>query len=128
MNTKDRTVELLEELVKWTRVTSIPHVKKLLLEILASPKERVAYQLSDGRTSRKVAKEADVGYSTVTLWWKRWVKAGIAEPISASGGQRAKRVFSLDDFGVEVPEIGGSSPTVEGGNTSDKPHSDVEAS
>lgn len=125
MSKEDRTVELLEELVKWTRVTSIPQVKKLLLEILASPEEKVAYQSSDGRVSKKVAKEADVSYATVTLWWKKWVKAGIAEPISARGGQRAKRVFSLDDFGIEVPKIVKSSPTVKGGNTSDKPDSDV---
>ena len=125
MSREDRTVELLEELVKWTRVTSIPQVKKLLLEILASPEEKVAYQSSDGRVSKKVAKEADVSYATVTLWWKKWVKAGIAEPISARGGQRAKRVFSLDDFGIEVPKIVKSSPTVKGGNTSDKPDSDV---
>jgi len=127
MSKEDRIIELLEELAKWTRVTSIPHVKKLLLEILASPKEKVAYQSSDGRASRKVAKEADVGYATVTLWWKKWVKAGIAEPISVKGGQRAKRVFSLDDFGIEVPKIGKFSPTVKGGNTSDKSDSDVGA-
>lgn len=125
MSREDRIVELLEELVKWTRVTSIPQVKKLLLEILAKPEEKVAYQSSDGRASKKIAKEADVNYATVTLWWKKWVKVGIAEPISARGGQRAKRVFSLDDFGIEVPKIVKSSPTVKGGNTSDKPESDV---
>ena len=45
---KDRTVELLEELVKWTKVTSIPQVKRLLTEKLVKPEEKIAYQISDG--------------------------------------------------------------------------------
>jgi hypothetical protein len=102
---EDRMIELLEELVKWTKVTSIPKVKDLLLEILQSPQEKIAYQSSDGRSSSEVGKEANVSYVTVTLWWKRWIKAGIAKSVSARGGQRAKRVFSLDDFGIEVPSI-----------------------
>ena len=103
MNTDDRVIELLEELVKWTKVTSIPKVKELLLEILPRPEEKIAYQSSDGRASSEVSREANVSYATVTLWWKRWIKAGIAEPVSAKGGQRGKRIFSLDDFGIEVP-------------------------
>ena len=97
-------IELLEELVKWTRVTSIPNVKKLLLEILTSPEEKIAYQSSDGRTSRQVAKQANVSQFTVAKWWKKWIKAGIAQPITVKGGgRRARRIFSLDDFGIEVP-------------------------
>ncbi len=103
MSREDRMVKLLEELVKWTKVTSIPHVKQLLSEILASPEEKIAYQSSNGKkTSRQVAQQTAVSQMTVSRWWKKWVKAGIAEPISASGGKRAKRLFSLDDFGIDV--------------------------
>jgi hypothetical protein len=103
---QDTMIELLEELVKWTRVTSIPYVKKLLLEILASPEEKIAYQSSDGKkSSKEVANLANVSYATVTLWWKRWTKAGIAEAVSVRGGKRARRLFLLDDFGIEVPVI-----------------------
>lgn len=129
MSKENRIVELLEELVRWTRVTSFPKVKDLLNRILTSPEEKVAYQSSDAeKTSRKVAEMANVSKFTILKWWTAWTKAGIAESISVQRGDRAKRIFSLDDFGIEVPEIGRSSPTVEGGNTSDKPHSDVEAS
>lgn len=41
MGRKDGVIELLEELVKWTRVSNIPHVKALLMEILQSPEEKV---------------------------------------------------------------------------------------
>jgi len=103
MSKENRMIELLEELVKWAKVTSIPRVKKLLLEILKSPEEKIAYQSSDGeRSSREVADQANVGQRTIIRWWQRWVKAGIAEPISVKGGERAMRIFSLDDFGIEV--------------------------
>lgn len=98
-----RVVEILEEILKWTKVTSIPHVKKLLLEILPSDREKIAYRYSDGRGSKAVAKFAGVNFSTVTIWWKKWTRAGIAETIGVKGGERARRIFSLEDFGIEVP-------------------------
>jgi len=103
---EDRMIELLEELVKWIKVTSIPTVKELLLKILESPEERVAYQSSDGeRTTRSVGDIANVGHYKIADWWRAWIKAGIAEPVSVQRGERAKRIFSLDDFGIEVPVI-----------------------
>ena len=106
MSKEDKMIELLEELVKWTKVTSIPKVKEFLLGILESPEEMVAYQSSDGEASgREVAEQANVSQSTVAKWWKKWIMAGVAEPISVQRGERAKRIFSLDDFGIEVPII-----------------------
>jgi len=100
---KDDIVEILREILKWIKVRSIPHVKKLLLELLPSDEEKLAYHFSDGRSSQEVAKVARVNYVTVTRWWKTWIKAGIAESISVKGGKRAKRLFSLEDFGIPIP-------------------------
>jgi len=101
---EDRMIELLEELVKWARVTSFPRVKELLIRLLVSPEEKVAYQSSDGeKTSREVAEIANVSHPTISKWWKAWIKAGVAESVSVQRGERAKRIFSLDDFGIEVP-------------------------
>ena len=99
-------IELLDELVKWTKVTSIPKVKELLLSILKSPEEMVVYQSSNGeKTSREVADVANVSQFSIAKWWKAWIKAGIAESVSVRRGERAKRIFSLDDFGIELPVI-----------------------
>lgn len=114
---KDRTIELLEELVKWAKVTSIPHVKKLLEEILTSPEEKVAYESSDGKPSQEIAALAKISFHTVTVWWKKWIKVGLAEPIPSRGGQRAKRLFSLTDFGIEVPELSHKEKTKSSGET-----------
>jgi len=106
MSKEDRIIQLLEELVKWTKVTRIPRVRELLLEILGSPEERTAYHSSDGeKTSREVGRISNVSHMTIANWWKTWIRTGIAESVSVRGGVRAKRIFSLDDFGVEVPII-----------------------
>ena len=106
MSKEDSMIKLLEELVKWAKVTGIPKVRELLLSILESPEEMIAYQASNGeRTSREVGDQAQVNQSTISKWWKKWLIAGIAEPISVRRGERAKRSFSLDDFGIEVPVI-----------------------
>ena len=96
-------VEVLEEILRWIKVTSIPRVKQLLLDTLPSDKEKVAYYYSDGQDSRAVSTASGVPFTTVTRWWKRWIRAGIAEAVGAKRGDRAKRIFSLEDFGIEVP-------------------------
>jgi len=106
MSSEDRMIELLEELVRWTRVTSIPQVKKLLEEILQSPEEKIAYESSvASRTQSEIAKLANVSQAAISNYGKKWIKNGIAKAISTKGGQRAVKLFSLEDFGIEVPKI-----------------------
>lgn len=100
---QDKVVEVLEEILKWIKVTSIPQVKQLLLETLPSNKEKVAYYYSDGQDSRAVSRASGVPFTTVARWWKKWIRTGIAEPVGAKRGDRAKRLFSLEDFGIDVP-------------------------
>lgn len=102
---QDIMIEILSEMLKWIKVTSIPKVKKLLLDVLPSDKEKIAYHYSDGRDSREVAKVAGVHFTTVARWWKTWTRVGIAESLSAKGGERAKRIFSLEDFGIEATQL-----------------------
>jgi hypothetical protein len=105
MSKEDRMIELLEELVKWTKVTSIASVKKLLLEILPKPEQKIAYQASDGATVKEVAKQANASVGSVSKWWEQWTRSGIAEDVPVRGGKRTVRKFSLEDFGIEVPVI-----------------------
>lgn len=104
MSEENRVEYLLEELVKWTKVTSIPKVKQVLLELLPTPEEKKAYQLSDGeRASREIAAATNFSKFKVQTLWKAWINAGIADPISVrGGGSRAKKNFSLDDFGIDI--------------------------
>lgn len=103
LSKEDRIVELLEELVRWTKVTSIPHVKELLESL--PDVEKIGYQYSDGRSSRDVAKVAKVRYDTVVKWWRKWHTLGIVEPMQVQRGMRYRRSFSLEDFDIKVPQL-----------------------
>lgn len=104
---EDRMVELLGELVKWIKVTSIPKAKVLLEDMLKTPEEKLAYTLSDGKkTIRELSRLSGIDIGTLSKDWRKWTRAGIAEPIAVvGGGNRARSLFSLEEFGIEVPNI-----------------------
>ena len=103
-------VELLREILKWAKVTSISKVKEVLQTTLKTPEQRLAYQLSTGIKLAEVAGGAKVGVSTVGFWWEDWARLGIVELKPVQGGSRAVRLFSLVDFGIELPKPGQKSP------------------
>jgi hypothetical protein len=95
-------LHVLKEILKWTKVTSIPHVKKLLEETLKTHEERFAYHLSTGATSREIAPEVGVSFQTIADWWDKWYRLGIAERMASRGGGRGVRSFDLDDFDIPI--------------------------
>ncbi len=102
---EERTLDVLEEILKWTKVTSIPQVKKTLESVLSSDEERRAYHHSTGDSSRRVAELAGVGYGTVSRWWKKWHRSGLGEMQAVQRGSRFVRSFDLEDFGIPVPPL-----------------------
>jgi len=102
---KERTEEkeLLREILKWIKFEGMQRVKGVLTDVLQKDIERIIYQFSDGRGSSDIAKLAGVSHQTVVNYWKRWSTLGIVEAERARGGTRYRRVFSLEDFGIEVP-------------------------
>lgn len=102
---KPSELDVLKEILRWSKVTSIPHVKKLLEETLATDEERLAYHLSTGSTSREIAPKVGVSFQTVADWWDKWNRLGIAERMSSRGGGRGVRSFDLNDFGIPLPKL-----------------------
>ena len=100
---ENKVVALLEEILRWIKVTSIPHLKDLLDSL--PPEEKIGYQQSDGRSSREVAKTVNVHFTTVVHWWKKWYTLGITEAMHVKRGVRYRRVFSLEDFDIKVPKM-----------------------
>ncbi|MFW9889520.1 MAG: hypothetical protein ACFFER_15135, partial [Candidatus Thorarchaeota archaeon] len=45
------------------------------------------------------------GKTAIERRWKSWIGLGIAKPISVQRGIRAKSLFSLSDFGLELPVL-----------------------
>jgi hypothetical protein len=93
------------------------------MSTLDSDKKKAAYQASDGqRTTRDVASIAGFGSkSTVADAWKVWKKLGIGETSTAKGGgDRFRRSFDLDEFGIEFPKIPASTQSNQTGTDSAK--------
>lgn len=101
----DRIIQLLEEILKWTRLEGVQRAKTTLTELLKTDAEKLVYENSDGRTSREIAEIVGVSHATVTNYWKKWARYGIVKEVGARGGTRYQRIFSLSDFGIEVPQV-----------------------
>ena len=101
---QDRVIELLEEILRWTRLQGVQNARAVLVDALEADIHKVAYQLSDGRSSSEVGKACGVSGMTVTNYWRRWFTLGIAQPSKNYKG-RFERAFSLEDLGIEIPSI-----------------------
>jgi len=100
----DRIIELLEEILKWTRFEGNQRVKEILLDELDTDTKKIVYELSDGRSSPEIEKMADVTSKTIRDWWKKWANRGLTE-VHPGYKVRFHKVFSLGDFGIEIPKV-----------------------
>jgi len=99
---QDKMIELLDEILKWTRFDGMQRVKAVLLETLKKDSEKIAYYYSDGRGSLELSKIAGVSDFAVRSYWKKWATMGLVQPSIRFKG-RYERLFSLEDLGIEVP-------------------------
>lgn len=104
MSENQRMIELLEELVKWKRFEGAQLAKKILRELLSKDTEKIVYQYSDGRGTKEIAELAGVSDFSVRNYWKKWNVEGLVVPSNKFKG-RYERIFSLEDFGIEIPRI-----------------------
>lgn len=97
----------LKELLKWTKFAGIKEIKPTLETQLANDSDKLIYHHSDGtKGTKEIAKiVGGVSYTTVFVRWKSWEKSGLGESISVAGGNRFKRSFDLEDFGIKIPQI-----------------------
>ncbi len=100
-------VKLLREILKWNKFAGMNQVQSVLETTLNTPEKRLAYQLSDGsKGTIEVGKLSKVGsYSKVSSLWKEWKRRGLGDSLSVQGGDRFKRTFDLEDFGIESPAV-----------------------
>ncbi|MHA1755339.1 MAG: hypothetical protein ACTSVV_01115 [Promethearchaeota archaeon] len=103
----DEIVVLLREILKWIKFQAWGTVKNVLKSILDDDIKKVIYHNSDGKlSSRKIAELVPLSHSQIVVYWNEWSKSNIVEPIRVrGGGLRYKKIFDLEDFGIQVPSI-----------------------
>jgi hypothetical protein len=99
-------IGILKEILKWIRFAGAKEVKNVLLTTLDTEQKRLVYHLSDGdKGSLEIAKAAATSDTTVRRYWASWVRQGIVESLKVRGGERYKKSFELEDFGIEIPQM-----------------------
>lgn len=100
-----RVEELLSEILKWIRFAGTKEVKGVLTSALDTEQKKLVYHLSNGDNgSVGIANQSGVSDFTVRTYWKQWSKLGIVEAIKIRRGDRYKKSFDLEDFGIGVPQ------------------------
>jgi transposase len=98
-------IEILKEILKWIKFAGAKEVKNVLLTMLDTEQKRLIFHLSDGnRGTLEIAKVAGTSDTTVRRYWASWARQGIVESLKVRGGERYKKSFELEDFGIEVPQ------------------------
>lgn len=96
----------LKELLKWTRFAGMKEVKSVLQTALDSEVKKTIYHLSDGnRSSAEISATVRLSDQTIRNYWKSWSKLGIVEALKMRGGERYKKAFDIEDFGIEIPRM-----------------------
>jgi hypothetical protein len=102
---QEKIIGLLQELGKWVKVTSYPQVGKILNEQVQSEAQKIVYANSDGiRTTKEFFELSGMYSPDVSENWKKWARAGIVNQVPVKGGTRGQSLFSLEEFGIEVPK------------------------
>jgi hypothetical protein len=105
MSKDDEQTKVLREILRWIRFTGMKEVKSVLATALDTDPKKLVYHLSDGNNGTvEIASLSGISDFTVRSYWKQWAKLGIVEAMKVGRGERYRRAFDLEDFGIEVPQ------------------------
>jgi CRP-like cAMP-binding protein len=98
MNQDDRQLELLEELVAWTKFAQLNALIAVWRTVLADDKHLIAYELTDGsKTQRDVAESSGLSQPTISSLWQKWRRNGLARELPSG---KVRHLARPSDFGV----------------------------
>jgi hypothetical protein len=98
----ERTIELLEEIAKWSREAALPAAKARVVGLLdTETKLRVYDAISGGTLTVRKLEDAGLGVSRKTAqeMVDEWDAAGLLIP----GANPPKALFSLAELGIVLP-------------------------
>lgn len=102
---EDTNTAIFREILKWVRIQGISQAKAVLNDALKTDRDKIVFEYSDGeRSSAEIGKLVGISQSTVQRYWAKWATLGVVDPVAVKGGTRYKKTFSLETFGIEIPE------------------------
>lgn len=113
VNIEDEQIQnTLNEILKWIRVVAAKQAKETLEVMLNNDEKKLIYHLSNGKNRirdiidilkrEKYAEKKST--ATISKLWKEWAAMGLGEYIPTKGGDRFRRSFDLDIFGIPIPK------------------------
>ncbi|SRR5579884_758264 len=98
----ERTIELLEELVAWTRFSARDDAVRFLKATLTDPKHLTAFEFSDGRSQKEVVEASGLSQPAVSGLWQKWRRLGILREKNG----RMVHLVRPSDLGIEIDAAG----------------------
>ena len=97
-----RVVQLLDELLAWTRFTARPQLVETLIAVLKDPKHLRAFEATDGESGQsEVASFAGLSQPAVSKLWARWTRLGLL----VDRGKKPMHLARPSDLGIEIPDL-----------------------
>jgi hypothetical protein len=101
LNGSDRALEVLEELLSWTRFSNRAAFVDTIGAVMNDPRHLIAYEATDGHRSQgEVAASAGLSQPTVSSLWARWRRLGLVV-----GPDRPRHLARPSDLGIEIPPV-----------------------
>lgn len=93
-------LNVMNEILVWTKVGFYGAAKKMLEDVLNTDKKKLAYQAADGkRTAESIRVEVKMSPNDLSDLFKLCTNLGLMEQLE--GGKR-RRLFDLVHFGLEA--------------------------
>ncbi len=106
MSQNAEQTQILREILKWVRFSAMGELKATLTSALDNDQLKLLYELSDGtRGTVELGKLVGLSNSKVFDLWQTWLRQGLGETIPVKGGNRFKRTFDIEDFGLKTPQV-----------------------
>lgn len=101
-----RDIDDIKSSIRLLLGLSDSEAKRELQKTLDSESKKITYELTDGtRSAHDIAKITGTSISTIHRWWRDWSRDGLIRESFKNGRVERKRIFSLEDLGINVPDI-----------------------
>jgi len=91
-----RKIELLEELLMWTKIANFDKVKSVIEGVLDNEKKLKVYALTGEKTQAEISDGLKMSARDITAVWQECERRGLLVKI----GKRYEKTIDLADFGL----------------------------